>query len=471
MSTPAPVVADTVGGGAVKDPGDAGVGSSAPVRTYKYSRTYEHYVTNSMDAYGYNEAIDTSDPKRATKMLIDEGWFIIPYWNPAVSMQTNEVLHLGVEAQAIRIKRMGFAVQQAMIMRQEVVSAAGTATITNSFASQPYFEVFKDKLHKFDSWVVPRGVSNTTFVNNYGAYSPVLIGCNSGMTSNEVATFADGLLPRAMWSYDTTDVNWKGYTPDLPLAQAPTSPEIATPWNIMSTLTSFHREFVNEANCSKISHSWSGDGSWYRVGHMPINYNEYASLQGVNDTTPAAFPICRKSILTGAAQTGTRGNNIPNCKHNIWQALNLGTGINTPTLDVPVDCYLKLNRLLNQEGPMQTTARILVEYTCEIESIPVDNGFGFNSYTGGYGDGGDTATFYNTLALGQDRRFYSWGVPTYTSVRTTETPYNRIYQPATLGTLGSRDGRRAASPSTGSGYKRLRTDTQSTGGQQSTDTA
>ena len=129
------------------------------ITKHRYTRTFEHYCSNAMDAFGYSEDVSNG---YINKWMVDEGWQIIPYWNPAVAMTVRDCVHLGAEAAAIKVTKLGFKIVHAQIMRQEIVAPGGTTTINNSFASQPYFETFCDTLHFHDPNVAVRPSDNVS---------------------------------------------------------------------------------------------------------------------------------------------------------------------------------------------------------------------------------------------------------------------------------------------------------------------
>ena len=136
-------------------------GEEEPVEVINVKRTYEHYVSNNMDAYGYTQLVTTAPA--VDVWMLDEGWHLIPYWNVAVAMTQADLNHIGARAQAVRIDKLGYTIKAAQIMRQQITTIAGTATISNTFVPQPYFELFTDDMHRFDNCVYPRPATSTTW--------------------------------------------------------------------------------------------------------------------------------------------------------------------------------------------------------------------------------------------------------------------------------------------------------------------
>ena len=425
-TTPQPVVADTIGGGEVKDPGLTHLGNDSPVITKSYSRVFEHYVNNAMDAYGYNE---TATNGYVDKWMVDEGWQLIPYWNPAIAMSVMDTVHMGAHASAVKVNKLGFKVKLAMIMRQEVAVTSGVTTINNNFASQPYFEVHVDKLHRFDRHVYPRPSTSSTYPTPTPGYSTSLLP-NRGYICSEVTSVADGQLPRVVWSQDFTA------NPTLAADKMIVQKEqgAATAWSQFSTLSEGVREIHSEQDVW--GYEWHAKADhWYPIRIPPNYHDNYFNANSAN--TPLAMPTARDAILAGTAPLNSdngvnpRGSNHPNCKHNIWQSLNEYTGLWNCQPDIPPDVYVKLNRLLTVEGPMQIMARLIVEYTSELSFMPIETPFTNNSISGNAGTGGGTGWFATSFRLGIPERFSSWGIPDWGAGKRVG-PYQE-YQPTTLG--------------------------------------
>ena len=161
---------------------------------------------------------------------------------------------------------------------------------------------------------------------------------------------------------------------------------------------------------------------------------------------PGTFPTSRARLLNGAAPQATtggnnpRGSNKPNWKHNEWLKTNWETLVPSNRTNMPVDVYIKLNRLVDQEGPVNLWARILIEYECEMSAIPIRTPFNNNVVTGDTVDGGDTGYIASSLTLGLARRFWMWGIPDVSStpLQSGNLGYKESYQAATLVNMGKR---------------------------------
>lgn len=433
MAAPTPVQADTAGNATILPVKSQTISDIDPVIKHSYSRVYEHYVTNSMDAYGYSEQ---SADGMIQKFMIDEGWQILPYWNPAIAMRTQDLNHIGAEGCAIRIDSLGYEIITAQIMRQEIVAIAGTTTISNSFASQPYFEMLEDNLHQWDTMVHLRPGTSTTFPDRAMGYDPALLP-NSAYKLQEIPTMADGLLRRAVWSY-TAAAGEDTWGQDLISSQVPTT-GTPSPWEMYCSYNHLGRHIVSVKDMQGKSYTWHNpcEGDWYPM-RFPVTATNWGVFEGLQALIPGTFPLSRELVLNGGAMYNSnggpsvRGANMPNCKHNMWQQVNLETALQSTQMNIPPDHYIKINRLLDQEGGITLNARLLVRYKCDISIIPNDVGFNYSTLSASYGTKGDTTWIAPTYTSGLARRYKSWGIPdlAYTP-RSSGKGYSYLYQSAT----------------------------------------
>lgn len=350
-------------------------------------------------------------------------------------MTQQEWLGITSCSRAVSIKHLGCRVVKSMVMRNQVGHAGASTTINSTFLREPYFELFRDTLHKYDDFVAQRPATNTTIPKPTGRYPISFVQGNNFMQNNEVTNQLEGFLPRPVWAVQQS-APFNGYTPQTLLGMLPTSPETATPWMSFSTLSEGIRETVGEGG--EISQSWSGHGGPYPIT-LPQTQNFF-----VGGTIEAAYPVVipasRRGLLTGIApQYGGTINVLDNCKHGRWFTRNLATAIPESSRHEPVDLYIKLNRMYTPEGPFDIQARLLIEYTCTVESIPIEGGFNVNSLVGSQAQGGDTSWLASTTAFGRQRDLWSWGYPDQSDAPITGR--GGLYQPATItpATFGQTD--------------------------------
>lgn len=415
-----------------------------------FHRQYEHYISNNMDAYGYIEDTITGPPNSTNAFMIDEGWHLIPYWNPAISMTGIEWNTITAVAGAVKILHLGFKIKKSMIMRNEVTHSGSTTQIQSSFASQPYIEVFRDRLHKYDDFVCPRPATSATIPKPTGGYPTFFVNCNNTFTNNEVTSQAQGLLPRPVWAVNKT-APFNGYTTPSMLSQIPVTPETPNAFSVFSTTAEGIREMHGEG--SDIHDEWNGPSGPYPLT-IPNTQNFYAGIVDT-DELPVVIAASRKGLLTGFAPQADAAvitNTIENCKHRHWIERNVQTGLWDPTTDQPHDVYIKLNRMFTPEGAFITQARLLIEYTCTVEVIPNQYGFMGNTIVGAFAQGGDTSYLFTSIVLGQQRYLRTWGCPNIAI--TPPIGSRRIYQRATLtDTLVGK--KRPASDEQGNGGEQL----------------
>lgn len=109
------------------------------------------------------------------------------------------------------------------------------------------------------------------------------------------------------------------------------------------------------------------------------------------------------------------------------------TSVQNEELNVPTDHFIKLQRLFDQEGPIELFARLMIEYECELSYIPMDTCFTNNLLSGGSSTGGNTGWLSTSYTPGLARRFWSWGIPDIsTEGAHNRFNYSKLYQAATL---------------------------------------
>lgn len=430
MSGPTVTASDSVGGSAGGSTPVIDTTDIPPIETRTFKRIYEHYVSNSMDAFGYSEA---STAGFVDSWQVDEGWHLIPYWNPAMGMSEQNYVAFASNAQAISVDKLSFKIKHAQMMRQEITVITGTTSINNTYASQPYFEVYEDDLHKYDDLISPRPATSTTFPIEAMGYSPALLP-NLDMTCCEVPSMTAGMLKRSV--IGTSNTGLTTWAADKMVSQAATG--VTNFWSQFSTLNCTGRKMMSQENLTSYGRSWSAKyKDWYPIS-MPRQAVDWATFQGLNIQVPGNINTSRKGLMQGTAPQSTantanpRGDNLPNIKHNMWQKINLETAVPSAPMDVPVDCFIKINRLYDQEGPINLYARILVEYEVTLSKIPLDTEFCNSVLVGAAAGGGDNGFIRSTLTTGMARRYSSWGIPNLASAKAKTSAYQRIYQPATL---------------------------------------
>ena len=211
------------------------------------------------------------------------------------------------------------------------------------------------------------------------------------------------------------------------------------------------RYMISERAMNGKSYRWHSKENDFYPLRMPDYPNYWPGVAGQFDTVPATFPTSRLNLLTGAAPASAsgaanlRGQNLVNCKHNNWQPICLETGIpHANRHDLCPDHYIKLPRLFNQIGPVILDGRLIVEYECEIECVPIQSPFLNGVITWQAQTGGDSSFAQTTATFGPTRRFVSWGIPPPpVAPLSSGGAYERLYQPATYsGTLSGRSSRK-----------------------------
>nr|QKE54988.1 MAG: hypothetical protein [Parvoviridae sp.] len=381
----------------------------------RFTRVFEHYVENNMTATGYTESYNGTG--QVKDWQLDEGWHLIPYWNPAVAMTPGDLAQIGATGEGIRIDKLGFRVVQAQMFRTDITALTGVTELSNTFLDNPWWETYVDSHRNFEGMVVATSVAQTTAM--HPGYAPLY--SNNTMRDQEVGSFAAGLLPRVKWQWAATGT--------APFSKAPQDlydrREGANDgtFGVMSTLNGTGRQAMGTQSVQQFGHEWvnKDGGAWY-----PFNYPNDNSIWSGNfgrgAQYPATFPLQRQSILSGAAAVQStaggqaRGTNLPNAKHNRWAKVDLDTLTPLGLQDTPKDCFIKIQRMHDIASPMRLAGRILIEYSCEVSIMPSEKlymGLTFNT------NGNNATTIDNKSAIneythGPLRSWRAWGIPNAT---------------------------------------------------------
>ena len=266
MATP-PVAAQTnnVGGANTEHSANVDLNDIEQVSTRKFKRTYVHYFANGADARGYTQETLAPGNNLLTGFMWDNGEYIIPYWNPAISMTPQDFVELGSVAQAVRIDTLGYSIKQCDIYKQEKVAVSGTTTITSTMVQYPYIHFRSDDLHQFDDCVMPRPVTNVVPDQSIG-YSELLYPNNGYQFYEKPQSNGEAQLKRCV-------IAWKnnagiGFAPDLPLQQQDQQND---PWACMDGFNHQHVKLMDREAFSKHSYTWHSKdkGEWYPI-RMPL---------------------------------------------------------------------------------------------------------------------------------------------------------------------------------------------------------
>lgn len=432
MSTP-PTQAqvDVVGGSdGSSDTSQLGKSDSNGVFTKSYSRVYEHYISNNMNAFGYGEVAVAGI---VTSWHLDEGWHLIPYWNPGVSMTAQEAATIPLISQAVRVKSLGFTVKHAQMFRTDKQVLGGTTILSNTFCDNPYAEIFKDDRHEFDYMLQPVNATGT-----YVPYGVVVPYPNNSMKYNEVTSVAEGTLSRVKWAWN-----------QRPGAAVPDTYETRLmqqggegPWAAISTLNHGARTKLGLPDLSKYSYTWKNKNNGWHPHALPQGSILGTRAKQEDALVPFIWPNSRAVMLTGvtpfAGSTGfTRGVVVPNNKYAHWQKYDMQSCVESSTNSQPVDHYIKLQRLLDPEGPMNLSAKIVIEYHCTLEFQPRSNLFAHPQFqlTAPTSVGQFENFQANSFTCsGRLRDYEPYGISAYSATQPTGASVQRynIYQPASV---------------------------------------
>lgn len=430
MSAPTIAQVDQVGGAQGPPQAPMILGEKdGGIFTKSFSRTYEHYITNNMDASGYTE---TQTSGIVTNWQIDEGWHLIPYWNPAVAMTASEVTRIPVYSQAVRVKSLGYSIKHAQMFRTEKQVLGGVTTLSNTFCDNPYAEVFCDDRHEFDYTLQMKSAATTQ-----PPYGVVITYPNNSMKYNEVSSTTEGLLPRVKWAWNQrpTTATPDAYETRL-LQQAGEGA-----WAAFSTLNHGARKKMGVTELQQQSYTWHNKNNGWHPHALPQGSIFGTSVTDSGALMPFIWPNNRAGMLSGAAPAlgatqFTRGVNVGNSKYAHWNKIDSISAVEHGINNQPPDHYIKLQRLHDAEGKMDLAAKILVEYTCVLEFQPNTDLFAHPqlTYTAAAGGAFEGNYVNNYVATGRLRDFEPYGIPAFSATQpTSEASKYQIYQPASVG--------------------------------------
>lgn len=376
-----------------------------------FKRVFEHYVENNMTAAGYTEFLDGS--QQVEHWQLDEGWHLIPYWNPAMAMTQTDLTQLHALGEGIRIDRMGFRIINAQMFRTDITAITGVTELSNTFLDKPWWETFVDSAHNFDGLVVAANTAIGT--PNTPGYLVMI--SNDNMKAQEVPNFATGLLPRVKWSYARTGTApYSKMTQDRYRERSGTGDSA---FGSHSTLNCAARRAMGTDQLASHGTEWVNKDphAWYPF-NMPQDNSIWTALKGYVDGINAVFPSVRTNVLNGGANGDSvgvvrRGNNLQNMKHNRWAKMDLDTLTPLGQQDNPPDSFIKIQRMHDVASPMRLAGRILVEYYCDVSLMPsADLFMGAHNFSGGSGAVTiENRTTVNERTNGPLRRWRVWGIP------------------------------------------------------------
>lgn len=415
MSTPPTVAQVSSISGDSEDGATFFYGEPEPgIFSMTFKRTYQHYLQNNMTATGYTESGGGGSIINAWDL--DEGWHMVPYWNPGVSMDSGDLAKIASMGDGIRIDSLGYTVKLAQLFRCDITTHTGTTELSNTFVHEPYWETYLDGDHTFEG--MPEPISTPITQAMTVGYTPVYP--NNNMKSQEATSFANAELPRVKWHWHRNGLAPHGsWTPDDTLLRKGSGDG---PFEIMSTLSQSGRECRGTHAMAGYGVNWKNKdrGAWYPFCVPQGDKSIWPTTHQRQGTWPGTFPLRRDNLLTGAAGLDSengganiRGTNLPNSKHNRWQKASWDTALPFGANDLPPDSFIKLQRLFDVSSPIRLAGMVLIEYTCRVSispsakllmSIPfTTSGSGSVSH--------ENKVANNQWTQGTLRQWRMWGIP------------------------------------------------------------
>lgn len=378
-----------------------------------FSRTYQHYVQNNMQATGYTETLGGGGILNGWDL--DEGWHMVPYWNPGVSMSAGDLAKIAAMGDGIRIDSLGYKIKLAQPFRSDITAITGVTEISNTFTHEPVWETYVDGDHTFEGMPEPLTTGiNTAMTIGYTPVYP-----NNNMKSQEATSFATAELPRVKWHWHRNGLApHAGWSPDDTF---PRKGSADGPFDVMSTLAHSGRQCHGSDAMTGYGVTWNNkdQGAWYPFCVPQGDKSIWPTTNQRNTTWPGTFPLRRDNLLTGAAGldsenggANVRGTNLPNSKHNRWQKASWDTALPFGANDLPPDSFIKLQRLHDISSPIRLAGMVIIEYTCRVSVSPSSKIYmGVPFTTSGSGTSYENKGANNQWTQGTLRQWRMWGIP------------------------------------------------------------
>lgn len=378
-----------------------------------FSRTYQHYVQNNMQATGYAETLGGGGILNGWDL--DEGWHMVPYWNPGVSMSAGDLAKIAAMGDGIRIDSLGYKIKLAQPFRSDITAITGVTEISNTFTHEPVWETYVDGDHTFEGMPEPLTTPiNTAMTIGYTPVYP-----NNNMKSQEATSFATAELPRVKWHWHRNGLApHTGWSPDDTF---PRKGSGDGPFDVMSTLAHSGRQCHGSDAMTGYGVTWNNkdQGAWYPFCVPQGDKSIWPNINQRNITWPGTFPLRRDNLLNGTAgldsESGganVRGTNLPNSKHNRWQKASWDTALPFGANDLPPDSFIKLQRLHDISSPIRLAGMVIIEYTCRVSVSPSSKIYmGIPFTTSGSGTSYENKGANNQWTQGTLRQWRMWGIP------------------------------------------------------------
>lgn len=299
-----------------------------------FSKRYISYISNNMDFKGFTK-ITTPGTSKFT-YTNDEGFHFIPYYSPAAAFNEVKWMSGMLDAEAFRIRDMGFEITDITPMTTRATSIASSTEIESDFSPELVLMVMTDP-------------ERDTEINRINSTLGLEFDHNCDWSNPVVKTQGDGLLPRCQWGYTKTFID---------TLTANTKIEDAKAFNTVSFFQDYPiYKFIKG---QKISYTERGATNWYPLGEVNRPNPAYAN----KDTTK--FKTVVQELLSSSI-IGKFGITDPFTPLVGMLESKGATEMNDLPAYRPMPIYIKGYPYVGKDGPIDMTVQIEIKYHYTID--------------------------------------------------------------------------------------------------------
>lgn len=296
------------------------------VKTWKFSRTFQHYADNSPNFPGLH-----INPGKNPSATFDEAWQWIPYNQLRASVSPREWRELSAGSRAIRVTKFGFRVHNAQTISQGI-APTGALNITSQFVSQPFFMYAVD--HAGYTWDM---ITNSKDPETMARNRP-----NEEMTASWPESYEAGRLKKCVWELGPDFVR------SLGTVTGGAQMEKTSARGTINTLNGLLD--IKFSNNGEFSHTWSAGPEgmrWYAIG-------KFLSTPFTDGTYKKQYPFPQD--ISSPDEFGDIESN---------QATDINRNFRAP----PPPCYMKIVPIHHMNGPLLVNASFFITYHCEVQTL------------------------------------------------------------------------------------------------------
>nr|QKE54999.1 MAG: hypothetical protein [Parvoviridae sp.] len=335
----APVVASTnnVGGGIDSSVPNAPLPTTNKrIHTQTFKRTFQHYISNNNESQ--LPTATRVDTGTNIGIAYREGWYWLPYTHTRAAMTQADRDNIIVTAKRFRIVSNGFKIERLVAMQQEVIPAAATTRVTNTFVQAPAALMFKDSNHDIFEWTYNSAITLPLVTEvpiwQVPQQSTTITYPNDNFTTPFALSAAQGALNLTM--------------------QVPPAPATDGAAAITQAFSLMHG-----GNIEMIQSGGKYEYTW----HNPVAQWKSPGTINTPLTTTSTAHDEFGTIVGGSTPPGT--SNFPEDTVTLYE--NLATDLTQNVWNGPVLHLMRVPPLFNATGAVTTVMELLVEYHVTVE--------------------------------------------------------------------------------------------------------